>query len=130
MVRITEASDQADVLAARLATLSSELAQMGEQVERVEGMRGGMERAENIAVEVANRLERIEAQKADIDEAMRDLTSLRGAREEVRESLEQLRGPVPILSGCRSATRKPARGSLRFRIRFARSALRSPRWTI
>ncbi len=92
VARITEASDQADVLAARLATLSSGLAQMGEQVERVEGMRGGMERAEDIAVEVANRLERIEAKKADIDEAMRDLTSLRGAREEVRDSLEQLRG--------------------------------------
>ena len=42
--RITEANDQANAVAARVNTVSSELAQLGEQIERVEGMHDGMDR--------------------------------------------------------------------------------------
>jgi hypothetical protein len=51
-------------------------------------MREGMDRAETAASEAAARLERIETRESEITDAVRDLTTLRGSREEVVNALE------------------------------------------
>ena len=89
--RVSEATRRGDVLAGRLTSLSSHLDQLSEQVELVAGMREGMTRAEAAAVEVASRLERIEARESEVQDAVRDLTTLRGSHEEVLNALERLR---------------------------------------
>ncbi len=90
--RINETADRADHLSVQLTTLTSGITQLSEQAEHVEGMRGGIERAESSAIEIAQRLERLEALQEDVSEAVRDLNTLRRSREEVRDSLEQVRG--------------------------------------
>ena len=75
-------------MAGRLTSLSSHLDQLSEQVELVAGMREGMDRAETAASEAAARLERIETRESEITDAVRDLTTLRGSREEVVNALE------------------------------------------
>ena len=89
--RISEATRQGDHVVARMMSISSEVDGLSEQVELVAGMREGMARAEASAVEAANRLERIEARQSEVQDAIRDLTTLRGSREEVVNALERLR---------------------------------------
>ena len=88
---LNEASRRVDDMSARATSLSAELGRLSEQVELVEGMREGMSEARRMSVDVASSLASIEARQSDVQDAVDDLRTLRGAQEEVAGALETLR---------------------------------------
>ena len=88
---VNETSRKVDDMSARMTSLSAELGRLSEQVELVEGMRDGMSEAQRMAVDVASSLSSVEARQSDVQDAVNDLRTLRGAQEEVAGAMESLR---------------------------------------
>src|SRR5690348_2812604 len=71
--------------------LSRELVQLAEENRRLSVMRENAEHLETLAGDTAERMQRIEALKPQLDEAVRQLAMLKGTHEMLADGLEQLR---------------------------------------
>ncbi|HET7427308.1 MAG TPA: hypothetical protein VFJ50_09720, partial [Gemmatimonadales bacterium] len=73
------------------SALAQELARMSEEARRIATLREDAERLETIAGDTGERMQRIEALKPQLDEAVRQLATLKGAHEMMADGLEQMR---------------------------------------
>jgi chromosome segregation ATPase len=71
--------------------LSQELARMSDEARRIATMRDNAEHLESLAADTAERMQRIEALKPQLDEAVRQLVTLKGTHEMMADGLEQMR---------------------------------------
>jgi prefoldin subunit 5 len=71
--------------------LTGELARLAEEARRLGTMREDAERLESMAGDTAERMQRIEAVRPQLEEAVRQLASLKGAHEMMADGLEQMR---------------------------------------
>ena len=73
------------------SALAQELARMSEEARRIATLREDAERLETIAGDTGERMQRIEALKPQLDEAVRQLATLKGTHEMMADGLEQMR---------------------------------------
>jgi chromosome segregation ATPase len=73
------------------SVLAQELARMSEEARRIATLREDAERLEAIAGDTGERMQRIEALKPQLEEAVRQLATLKGAHEMMADGLEQMR---------------------------------------
>jgi len=71
--------------------LSQELVRLSDEARRLASMRENAEHLETLAGDTAERMQRIEALKPQLDEAVRQLVSLKGTHEMMADGLEQMR---------------------------------------
>jgi chromosome segregation ATPase len=71
--------------------LSQELLRLSDEARRVSVMRENAEHLETMAGDTAERMQRIEILKPQLDEAVRQLATLTGTREMMADGLEQMR---------------------------------------
>jgi len=71
--------------------LSRELVRLAEENRRISVMRENAEHLETLAGDTAERMQRIEALKPQLDEAVRQLAMLKGTHEMLADGLEQMR---------------------------------------
>ena len=87
------AAVQAQVRSAteQAAELSQELVRLSEEGRRIAIMREHAEHLESLAGDTAERMQRVESLKPQLDEAVRQLASLQGTHEMLADGLEQMR---------------------------------------
>jgi chromosome segregation ATPase len=73
------------------SALSHELVRLSDEARRIATMRENAEELETLAGDTAERMQRIEALKPGLDEAVRQLASLQGTHEMMADGLEQMR---------------------------------------
>jgi chromosome segregation protein len=73
------------------STLSQELERQSEEARRIAVMRENAEHLETLAGDTAERMQRIEVLKPQLDEAVRQLANLKGTHEMMADGLEQMR---------------------------------------
>jgi chromosome segregation ATPase len=73
------------------SALAQELARMSEEARRIATLREDAERLETIAGDTGERMQRLEALKPQLDEAVRQLATLKGTHEMMADGLEQMR---------------------------------------
>ncbi|HUR93018.1 MAG TPA: hypothetical protein VMY76_00445 [Gemmatimonadales bacterium] len=73
------------------AALSQELVRLSDENRRIGLMRENAERLETIAGDTAERMQRIEVLKPQLDDAVRQLATLKGTHEMMADGLEQMR---------------------------------------
>jgi len=73
------------------SALSQELVRQAEEARRIGVMRENAEQLETLAGDTAERMQRIEALKPQLDEAVRQLATLKGTHEMMADGLEQMR---------------------------------------
>jgi chromosome segregation ATPase len=78
-------------LTEQAGALSQELVRQAEEAQRIAVMRENAEHLETLAGDTAERMQRIEVLKPQLDEAVRQLASLKGTHEMMADGLEQMR---------------------------------------
>jgi chromosome segregation ATPase len=78
-------------LTEQAGALSQELVRQAEEARRIAVMRENAEHLETLAGDTAERMQRIEVLKPQLDEAVRQLASLKGTHEMMADGLEQMR---------------------------------------
>ena len=82
---------QVRVLTELATSLSQDLARLSEEARRVATMRADAEHLETLAGDTAERMQRIEVLKPQLEEAVRQLATLKGTHEMMADGLEQMR---------------------------------------
>src|SRR6478735_3913833 len=78
-------------LTEQAGALTQELVRQAEEARRIAVMRENAEHLETLAGDTAERMQRIEVLKPQLDEAVRQLASLKGTHEMMADGLEQMR---------------------------------------
>jgi DNA repair exonuclease SbcCD ATPase subunit len=78
-------------LTEQAGALTLELARQAEEARRIAVMRENAEHLETLAGDTAERMQRIEVLKPQLDEAVRQLATLKGTHEMMADGLEQMR---------------------------------------
>src|SRR6476659_2129040 len=78
-------------LTEQASALSQELVRQAEEARRIAVMRENAEHLETLAGDTAERMQRIEVLKPQLDEAVRQLATLKGTHEMMADGLEQMR---------------------------------------
>ncbi|MGH7513242.1 MAG: hypothetical protein ACREOQ_09995 [Gemmatimonadales bacterium] len=78
-------------LTEQAGALSQELVRQAEEARRIAVMRENAEHLETLAGDTAERMQRIEVLKPQLDEAVRQLATLKGTHEMMADGLEQMR---------------------------------------
>jgi DNA repair exonuclease SbcCD ATPase subunit len=78
-------------LTEQAGALSQELVRQSEEARRIGVMRENAEHLETLAGDTAERMQRIEVLKPQLDEAVRQLATLKGTHEMMADGLEQMR---------------------------------------
>jgi chromosome segregation ATPase len=78
-------------LTEQAAELSQELVRLSDDAKKLDVMRGNAELLETMAGDTAERMQRIDAMKPQLDEAVRQLATLKGTHEMMADGLEQMR---------------------------------------
>jgi chromosome segregation ATPase len=82
---------QVRALNEQATALSQELARMSDEARRIAIMRENAEQLESLAGDTAERMQRIESLRPQLDEAVRQLVTLKGTHEMMSDGLEQMR---------------------------------------
>src|SRR6185295_14521020 len=73
------------------SSLAQDLARLSEEARRVATMRADADHLETLAGDTAERMQRIEVLKPQLDEAIRQLAALKSTHEMMADGLEQMR---------------------------------------
>ncbi|MBA3259681.1 MAG: hypothetical protein H0T68_09475 [Gemmatimonadales bacterium] len=82
---------QVRVLGEQSTALNGEISRIADEARRVGSLGGDVGRLDTMVGEVTSRVRRIEELRPGIEEAVRDLASLKGTREMMADGLEQMR---------------------------------------